>query len=139
LFGLIGAAGALCAPLSGRLADRYGGRGNVLVAALAMSASFVMLGLWGTNLLGLIIGVLVLDMAQQMAHVTNQTRIYGLVPEARSRLNMVYMTCSFTGGSLGSYFATVWWHLAGWWGVCGFGLGLLLLALLAWWRIGRSA
>ena len=139
LFGLIGAAGALGAPLAGRLTDRHGARGNVLVAALAMSVSFVMLGLWGTNLAGLILGVLVLDMAQQLAHVSNQTRIYGLIPEARSRLNMVYMTCSFTGGSLGSYFATFWWHLAGWWGVCGFGLGLLMLALLAWWRIGRSA
>jgi hypothetical protein len=49
------------------------------------------------------------------------------------------MTCSFAGGALGSYFGAVWWHMAGWWGVCGFGLGLLLLALLAWWWIGRSA
>lgn len=137
LFGLIGVVGALGAPFAGRLTDRYGGRGNVLVAVLAMSASFVVLGLWGMHLTGLIVGVLVLDLAQQLGHVSNQTRIYGLVPEARSRLNMVYMTFSFTGGAAGSYFGTFWWHSAGWWGVCGFGIGLMALALFAWWRVGR--
>jgi len=138
LFGLLGAAGAMCAPMAGRLTDRYGGRGNVLVAALAMSVSFVILGLWGTHLAALIVGVVVLDLAQQLGHVSNQTRIYGLNPEARSRLNMVYMTFSFTGGALGSYIAAFWWNVAGWWGVCGFGLGLLALALIAWWKVGRA-
>jgi predicted MFS family arabinose efflux permease len=135
-FGLIGAAGALCAPLAGRLTDRYGGRRNVLFAILTMMAAFAVLALFGTSLAAFILGVLLLDLGQQTSHVSNQTRIYGLLPEARSRLNMIYMTCSFTGGAAGSYLSTWWWNRAGWSGVCAFWLALLGAALAAWWYTG---
>lgn len=138
LFGLIGAAGAMCAPLAGRLTDRYGGNKNVLFAIAGMLASFAILGALGTNLAGFILGVIVLDLAQQFGHVSNQTRIYGLVPEARSRLNMVYMMCSFTGGALGSYIDTLLWNRYGWWGVCGFSMVLMVLALVVWWKFNRT-
>lgn len=137
-FGLIGAAGALCAPLAGRLTDRHGGRRNVLFAILTMMAAFAVLGRFGTSLAAFISGVLLLDLGQQTSHVSNQTRIYGLLPEARSRLNMIYMTCSFTGGAAGSYLSTWWWNRAGWTGVCGFWLVLLGAALAAWWYMGRQ-
>jgi predicted MFS family arabinose efflux permease len=136
LFGLIGAAGAICAPYAGRLTDRYGGRTNVLVAVVSMMAAFAVLGLLGTSLAAFILGVLLLDLGQQTSHVTNQSRIYGLLPEARSRLNMIYMTCSLSGGAAGSYLSTWWWNRAGWTGVCGFSLALLTLALFLWWRLG---
>ena len=122
----------------GRLTDRYGGRRNVLFAVLTMIAAFTVLGLFGTNLAMFIFGVLLLDLGQQTSHVSNQTRIYGLLPEARSRLNMIYMTCSFTGGAAGSYLSAWWWNRAGWTGVCGFSLALLAVALAAWWRMGRA-
>lgn len=138
LFGLIGAAGAMCAPLAGRLTDKYGGHRNVMFAVVGMLIAFGILGLFGTNLAGFIIGVIVLDLAQQFGHVSNQTRIYGLVPEARSRLNMVYMTCSFTGGSLGSYIDTILWNHYGWWGVCSFSISLMIVALGVWWRFNSS-
>jgi predicted MFS family arabinose efflux permease len=134
LFGLIGAVGAMCAPIAGRLTDRDGGTKNVFFAILGLMASFV----FGTHLAGFVLGVIVLDMAQQFGHVSNQTRIYGLVPEARSRLNMVYMTCSFTGGSLGSYLCTDLWHRFGWWGVCGFGVLMMVLALAVWRSFNRA-
>lgn len=137
-FGLIGAAGAMCAPIAGRLTDRYGGHKNVLFAIIGLLLAFVILGTLGTNLAGFIIGVIVLDLAQQLGHVSNQTRIYGLVPEARSRLNMIYMTCSFTGGALGSYLCTYFWNRFGWWGVCSFSITLMLVALAQWWRFNRN-
>jgi predicted MFS family arabinose efflux permease len=99
-----------------------------------MILAFVILGTLGTNLAGFILGVIVLDMAQQFGHVSNQTRIYGLVPEARSRLNMIYMTCSFSGGAIGSYLCTYFWNHSGWWGVCGFSIALMILALGVWLR-----
>jgi predicted MFS family arabinose efflux permease len=133
LFGLIGAAGALCAPLAGRFTDRNGGHRNVLYSIWGVMLAFVVLGLFGTNLAAFIVGVIILDLAQQFGHVSNQTRIYGLVPEARSRLNMVYMTASFTGGALGSYFCTYFWHQTGWWGVCAFSIALMISALVIWW------
>lgn len=138
LFGLIGAAGAMAAPLAGRLTDRYGGHKNVLFAIAGMLLSFLILGAFGTSLAGFILGVIVLDLAQQVGHVSNQTRIYGLIPEARSRLNMIYMTCSFTGGALGSFLCTYFWNHFGWWGVCGFSIVLMLLALAQWWRFHRD-
>jgi MFS family permease len=137
LFSLIGAAGALIAPVAGRVADRRGGRSSVLFAMAIMMLSFVVLGALGAQLWGLIAGVILLDLAMQICHVTNQTRIYALVPEARSRLNMIYMTSTFTCGSLGSYMSTYWWHRSGWSGVCGFSLVIMAITLGGGWAMGR--
>jgi predicted MFS family arabinose efflux permease len=126
LFGLVGAAGALSAPFIGRLADRYGARRNVLFALLITVASFVVLYLFGKHMSGLVAGVILLDIGVQAGHVSNQTRIYGLLPEARSRLNMVYMICYFTAGAAGSFAGSLLWHHFAWAGVCGLGCLLSL-------------
>jgi predicted MFS family arabinose efflux permease len=127
LFGLVGAAGAICAPFIGRLADRFGGRRNVLFALLITVAAFVILFFIGTHISGLIAGVILLDIGVQSGHVSNQTRIYGLLPEARSRLNMVYMICYFTAGAIGSYAGSLLWHHFAWAGVCSLGCALALV------------
>ena len=133
MFSLIGAAGAMCAPIAGRLADKRGGRESVLVAILTTIAAFLVMGLFGTNLGGFIVGIILLDLATQFGHVTNLTRIYAPAPEARSRLNMIYMTFSFSGGAIGSVTCVYVWTIWGWWGVCGFSLAALISMLLAWW------
>ena len=125
LFGLVGAVGALCAPFIGRMADRYGARRNVLISLIVTLVSFVILYLFGKHMSGLIVGVVLLDIGVQSGHVSNQTRIYGLLPAARSRLNMVYMVCYFSAGALGSYVSAVLWQWFGWTGVCRLGCGLL--------------
>lgn len=127
LFGLVGAAGAVGAPLVGKAADRYGPRGNISLALAITLASFVVMYFLGEHLAGLIFGVILLDFGVQAGHVTNQTRIYSLLPEARSRLNMVYMICYFVAGAIGSYAGTVLWEHCGWGGVCGFGAALIFL------------
>jgi predicted MFS family arabinose efflux permease len=132
LFGLVGAAGALSAPFIGRLADRYGARRNVLFALLITVASFVVLYLFGKHISGLIAGVILLDIGVQAGHVSNQTRIYGLLPEARSRLNMVYMICYFTAGAAGSFAGSLLWHHFAWAGVCGLGCLLALAGCAAY-------
>jgi predicted MFS family arabinose efflux permease len=126
LFGLVGAAGAIFAPFVGRLADRYGARRNVLFALLITVASFAVLYVYGKHMTGLIAGVILLDIGVQAGHVSNQTRIYGLLPEARSRLNMVYMICYFTAGAIGSFTGSVLWHHFAWPGVCALGCFLSL-------------
>jgi predicted MFS family arabinose efflux permease len=60
--------------------------------------------------------------------VANQTRIFGLGAEARSRLNTVYMTMYFIGGALGSALASVVWSRWQWDGVCVLAIGLIGLA-----------
>jgi predicted MFS family arabinose efflux permease len=126
LFGLVGAVGAVFAPFIGRMADRYGARRNILISLIVTLLSFVVLYLFGKHMSGLIAGVVLLDIGVQSGHVSNQTRIYGLLPEARSRLNMVYMVCYFSAGAVGSYAGSVLWHRFGWAGVCGLGCVLLL-------------
>ena len=121
LFGLVGAAGALSAPFVGRLADRYGARRNVLFSLLLTAVSFVVLYCFGTHMAGLVAGVILLDIGAAAGHVSNQTRIYSLVPEARSRLNMVYMICYFCAGAIGSFTGSVLWHHFAWTGVCALG------------------
>jgi predicted MFS family arabinose efflux permease len=122
LFGLVGAAGAAFAPIIGRMTDRVGSRKAVGFALALAFASFVLLGLTGRHLAGLVLGVLLMDLGVQSGHVANQAWIYSLAPAMRSRLNSVYMTCYFVGGALGTFLGALGWQLLGWWGVCGFAL-----------------
>ncbi len=136
-FGLVGAAGALVAPIAGRLSDKHGSRWVVSVGMALLAASYLLL--WGEERapisLGmhvalLAVGVVVLDMGAQMTQVANQTRIFGLVPSARSRLNTVYMTVYFSGAAVGSALATIAWVHWRWNGVCCLALGLIGLAAI---------
>jgi len=138
LFGLVGAGGAAGAPLFGRVADRRGPRFAVGLALLSVLFSFALMWVAGKILAGLIVGVLLMDMGTQAGHIANQTRIYGLDADARSRLNMFYMVCYFVGGALGSLFGAYAWRLRGWSGVCAFCLAVMLLAL-ARFAAGRRA
>jgi predicted MFS family arabinose efflux permease len=134
-FGLVGAAGALVAPLSGRLADRHGSRWVISVGMALLAVSYLFL--WGEervqvatvwHMVALSVGVIVLDIGAQMCQVANQTRIFGLDPSARSRLNTIYMTVYFTGAAIGSALSTLAWTHWGWNGVCGFAIGMIALA-----------
>src|SRR3984957_2062105 len=138
-FGLVGAVGAAGAPTIGHLADKHGPRFTIRLALWLSFFSFLFLGFAGRHLAGLIAGVILMDLGVQSGHVSNQTRIYSIDPSARSRLNMVYMFCYFIGGGLGSYLGACCWHIAGWWGVCGFGTSALFLAIAAEFTYGRRA
>jgi len=129
LFGLVGAVGAACAPTFGHIAGKHGPRSTIRVALWLAMFSFIFMGFAGKHFAGLIIGVILMDFGVQIGHVANQTRIYSIDPAARSRLNMVYMFCYFTGGGLGSWLGALCWHMVGWWGVCGFGSAVLCIAI----------
>jgi len=129
-FGILGATGALIAPVAGRVADRRGSRAVVTLGLSLLSLGFCILWLLGYHLLGLVLGVIVLDLGAQANQIANQTRIFGLEPGAHGRINTIYMTVYFLGGSLGSLFSTMAWAHWGWGGVCALGLGLLGLAAL---------
>ncbi|HEX4156825.1 MAG TPA: MFS transporter [Acidobacteriaceae bacterium] len=134
-FGVVGAAGAMVAPLAGRLADRRGTRYVVTAAGAVLAASYVWLWLTervhssvAVHMLGLVIGVVVLDVGAQMMQVANQTRIFGLGAEARSRLNTIYMTMYFVGGAVGSALASLAWARWQWNGVCALEVCLIAAA-----------
>jgi predicted MFS family arabinose efflux permease len=128
LFGVIGAGGALVAPLAGKSADKRGPRAIVSLALVLYALGFVIFGVFSTSLLGLIAGVILLDIAVQATQISNQSRIYALIPEARSRINTVYMVIYFLGGAVGSACGAIAWRHFGWYGVSGFGLLTALVA-----------
>jgi len=137
-FGLVGAVGALAAPLAGKAADTRGPDFAIGVGILLALVSYAVLGLGGYSLVGLVLGVILLDVGVQAAHISNQTKIFSLVPEARSRLNTVYMTGYFTGGSLGSIAGGLAWTHGGWPGVCILGAAFAGAAYLVSRFYGRQ-
>jgi predicted MFS family arabinose efflux permease len=130
LFGLVGVVGALAAALVGRVADRRDPRLVTGMTLLIILAAYTIFWQAGRSLLGLTAGVILLDLGVQGTQVSNQTRIYALASETRSRINTIYMTTYFVGGALGSLLGAYSWSRWGWGGVCAAG-GLLMAAGLA--------
>ena len=132
LFALFGVAGALMARFAGRLADR-GLTHPTTGAALALTAvSFVAVWIGAHSLVALAIGIVVFDMALQGCHITNQSVVFALAPEARSRLNTAYMTSYFVGGATGSGLSAAMYAAHGWTGVVIVGAAFPTLGFLVW-------
>ena len=138
LFGLVGAAGALAASPAGRLADRGHARRSTAIGLGLLLLSWLPLVFAKSSLLGLIIGIVLLDLMVQAVHVTNLSVINHLHPESRNRLTAGYMTCYFIGGACGSVLSTSMYGYAGWFGVSMTGAGLSAAGLVFWWFLGRN-
>ncbi|MCP3062180.1 MFS transporter [Myxococcus sp. K38C18041901] len=140
LFGLAGVAGALGASRAGRLADRGFGNRTTVFALVLLVASWVPLVLTQTHqsLWALGLGIIGLDLAIQALHVTNQSELYAVRPEARSRLVAGYMVFYSIGSGAGSLASTVVFAHAGWVGVCAQGAAIAAVALVFWSVTRRS-
>jgi predicted MFS family arabinose efflux permease len=124
----------------GRYADVRGDRRINALAIGVLLLSFGVMWPLGRWLWGIALGVVLLDMGTQANQISNQTRVYALRPEARSRLNTLYMVTYFAGGAGGSWLGTTAWTQAGWTGVCAAGATLCMVALLVlWWGSSRTA
>jgi predicted MFS family arabinose efflux permease len=128
LFGIVGASGALAAPLVGKLGDKGNSRIAVGYGCLLIALSFVIFYFSGTSIIGIIFGIIFIDIGLQGVHISNQTRVYSILPEARNRMNTVFMSFSFLGTAAGSAFGLFLWRLGGWHAVA---LGCLLLSVVA--------
>ncbi|WP_371318237.1 MFS transporter [Paenibacillus elgii] len=131
-FGLVGVAGALAAARAGRLADRGSGQRTTGIALTLLLVSWLPIRMTESSLWALIAGVVLLDLAVQAVHVTNQSMIYNVRPEARSRLAGAYMIFYSIGSAVGSISSTLMYARAGWTGVCLLGAAISGLALLFW-------
>jgi predicted MFS family arabinose efflux permease len=134
LFGLAGAAGALGARPAGGFADKGKAHMTTTIGLVLLLLSWIAVALGQFSIIALIIGILVLDLTVQGVHITNQTVIYRMMPEARNRLTAGYMTSYFIGGAAGSLISASAYQHAGWNGVCIAGAIVALLNLVVWWR-----
>lgn len=133
LLGLVGAAGALAARQAGALADKGKAGQTTSIGLLILLVSWGITALGAHSLLALIVGILLLDLAVQGVHITNQSVIYRHMPEARNRLTAGYMTSYFIGGAAGSLLSAAAFQAAGWYGVCTVGALLTVVNILNWW------
>ncbi len=124
----LGVDGIMAAPIAGHIADRRGPHAVVMMGAVVALLSWISFGFWD-SLLGLIVGVMVLDFGVQSAVVSNQHKMYALRPEARSRMNTIFMSVMFIGGAVGSAGASTIYHVAGWFPVCLFGAAMASIAV----------
>ncbi len=114
LFGIAGAAGALAAPMVGKLTNSRNSGKNIIIGLVLQLVSIAAFYFTGSNLYLFIAGIIIIDIGQQAIHVTNQTKVYSLVPEARNRLNTVFMSISFVGASIGSAVGLWLWDKGQW-------------------------
>ena len=140
LFALVGAVGVVAAPVAGRIADR----GDRFASGIALFVAIVAMviarfGAGSVVLLGL--AAVLLDLAMTAHQILSQREIYQLRPDARARINTVYMGSVFAGGALGSALAGVLHTHSGWSGITTAGIVLagLSFALWALRRFGRVA
>jgi predicted MFS family arabinose efflux permease len=126
LFGIAGAAGALAAPIVGKWSDGKDPRKNLIIGLVLQLISIAAFYYTGSSLYLFVAGIIIIDIGQQAIHVTNQTRIYALVPEARNRLNTIFMSVSFVGASMGSAMGLWLWD-KGQWPVYCFGAAVVIL------------
>ena len=122
-FGLAGAAGALAAPIAGRLADRRGPELVIRMGAALVAVSFAamlfapLLAAPAARLGLIVVAAIGFDFGLQAALIAHQTVVYGIDPGARSRLNAVFFTGVFVGMATGSALGALVLAQWGWSGV----------------------
>ncbi len=129
LFGIVGASGALAAPLVGKLGDKGNPRLVIGYGCVLLLISFIVFYFSSTSVIGILLGIVFIDVGLQSVHVSNQTRVYAILPEARNRMNTIFMSFSFMGTAAGSALGLWLWEFGKWHAVSIGGGVLSLLAL----------
>lgn len=132
LFGLVGLAGAAAAMGAGRLADHGLGQWTTALALTLLLLSWGLIAFLPSSIPLLLIGIVLLDLAVQAVHVTNQSIIVARHPTARSRLIGGYMVFYSIGSAIGASAATMVYAHAGWQGVSMLGAAFSAAAMLTW-------
>lgn len=135
----LGLIGILCAPLAGSISDRQGPFRMVVLGIVLMLLAWIVF--WGWNsIVGMVVGILLLDAGEQCVLIANQHTIYSLCLEARNRLNTLFMCIMFIGGACGSLTATWLWETThNWMLIVSAGAGLVILGMLIAIRYNTSS
>ncbi|MEH1793395.1 MFS transporter [Nostoc sp.] len=114
MYGFVAIAGALMAPVFGKLADRGNSQRSLTIAVSLVIVSLVIAKIASSSAIAIAVAVLLLDIGVQAIQVTNVARIYTLDAQSNSRINTVYMTTYFIGGAVGTSIGLLCWNLGGW-------------------------
>ncbi|CAJ1196342.1 putative transporter [Companilactobacillus paralimentarius] len=137
LLGLLGIAGILVAPWVGNLVDQKSPKLTIGLSMILSGLAFVVFWLVGFWMIGLIIGIILLDLGTQFSQVSNQAIVQSLNRQQSSRNNSIFMFSYFLGGSIGTLAATWAWSRIGWIGVCLVALAFLVIAVIDHFVIGE--
>ena len=130
MLGLCGVAGALTASFVGRYVKRVGVRRFNFIGCGLILFAWLLFFVGENTFVGIIVGIIIIDIGMQCIQLSNQTSIFELNPRASNRINTVFMTTYFIGGSMGTFLAGSFWQLYGWHGVISTGVVLTGISLL---------
>lgn len=130
MLGLCGVAGVLSASFVGQHVKKVGVRRFNIIGCALMLLAWLLLFIAENSYAGIIAGIIIIDIGMQCIQLSNQTSIFELSPTASNRINTIFMTTYFIGGSLGTFLAGTFWKSSGWHGVVGTGVLLTLGSLL---------
>jgi predicted MFS family arabinose efflux permease len=134
MFALAGVAGAIAAPIAGRVADRGWTRPATAGAMLLTAAGFALthvVDLGSTlSMAVLVVAAIAIDFGVQANVVLGYRSLFALGAESRSRLNGLYMTTFFLAGAAGSAIGGWAYANGGWTLVSWIGIALPLVALI---------
>lgn len=128
--GLCGVASAVVASGIGKYIPRYGTKRFCIMGSIGQIIAWVVAYAFGYTYLGLIVALILVDSGLQCLQLSNQSACIQEVPEAANRVNTIYMTTYFIGGSMGTFCAGQGWHVAGWTGICAIGMLFAVASLL---------
>ena len=127
---ILGIVGALAATIVGKMNNRVSKNKIIVFAAILMIVSWGVFLVSANSLMGLILGAVLVDLGMQALHITNQNIIFSKNPEARNRVNTIYMVGFFIGGAIGTTLGALAWQQYGWTGVSGLGIVLSISTLI---------
>ncbi len=130
ILGLCGIAGALTASAVGQYVSKIGLRNFNYIGDGLILLAWGLLWFGGDTYSGMITGIIIIDIGIQCIQLSNQASVMQLNPKASNRVNTVFMTIFFIGGTLGTFSAGTGWQIAGWTGVVIVGTALAVASLL---------
>ncbi|MDA9395306.1 MFS transporter [Bradyrhizobium sp. CCBAU 45394] len=135
-FALIGVVGAAATPMAGRWGDKGWARSMFVAAHLLIIGSLALCAWAGAlesriaALLVLSLGTILLDVGITTDQTLGRRAINLLRPEARGRINGLFVALFFIGGGVGAAAASLAWTLGGWTMVCAVAASFGVLGLV---------
>ncbi|EKO3981537.1 MFS transporter [Vibrio fluvialis] len=137
LMGIAGLAGAIAGRRAGAMHDRGWSVPATGLAIVLLAISLIGAWMFQTSIIGLVVFIVILDVAVMGNMILGQTRLLALSSTERSRLNTAVVVFNFAGGAVGSLLAGPLWALGGWSAIMIGSLCLTACSLLVW-LVARS-